>query len=133
MQLFFQFAECKGLKFLKGQKTTFPPNTESATSLRVLNLDLKRLKIACPSPFHDIFAMRAQPRNFIYLFDCFYVRPSDFCSLFKVRRHVIGCINRDIVISLCSELLMMLSYYIHLRFGINLLSHRGIEHGSSRT
>jgi hypothetical protein len=36
--------------------------------------------------------------------------PSDFCSLFKVR-HVIGCTNHDIVVGLCSELFMRLSYY----------------------
>ena len=47
-----------------------------------------------------------------YCFAYFYVRPSDFCSLFKVR-HVIGCINNDIVVGLWSELLMRLSYYIH--------------------
>ena len=28
-----------------------------------------------------------------------------------------GCMNHDIVIGLCSELLMMLSYHIHLGFG----------------
>ena len=43
-----------------------------------------------------------------------------FCSLFKVRRHVIGCINYDIVAGLCSELLMSLSYYIHLGCGLFL-------------
>ena len=42
-----------------------------------------------------------------------FLRPTIrlFCNLFKVRRHVIGCINHDIVIGLCSELLMRLSYY----------------------
>ena len=34
-----------------------------------------------------------------------------FCSLFNVRRHAIGCINHDIVIGLCFELFMRLSYY----------------------
>ena len=43
---------------------------------------------------------------FVWLF---YVRPSDFCSMFLVRWNVIECINRNIVIGLCFELLMRLS------------------------
>ena len=35
-----------------------------------------------------------------------------FCGLFRVRRHVIGCVNHSIV-GLCSELLMRLSNSIH--------------------
>ena len=46
----------------------------------------------------------------------FCVQPSGFNSLFKVRRHVVMCINRDIVVGLCSELLKRLSYYIHLAY-----------------
>ena len=38
-------------------------------------------------------------------FIIFFVFTSIFCSLFKVRQHVIGCINHDIVLDLCSELL----------------------------
>ena len=45
---------------------------------------------------------------------CFTPDHQTFCSLFKVRQHVIGCINYDIVVGLCSELLMRISYYIHL-------------------
>ena len=38
---------------------------------------------------------------------------------FAVRRHVIGCINHDMEVG--TELLMRLSYYIHLGFGKKLL------------
>ena len=62
---------------------------------------------------------------FVELF--FYFRPSDFCNLFKVRQHVIGCIDHDIVVGLCSELVMRLSYSIHLGYGKKLLSLMGIE------
>ena len=31
-----------------------------------------------------------------------------FCIIFKVRRHFIGCIKHDMVIDLCSELLILL-------------------------
>ena len=34
-------------------------------------------------------------------------------------QHVIACINHDIVVSLCSELLMRLTYYMHLAYGDN--------------
>ena len=44
-----------------------------------------------------------------------------------------GCFNRGIVVSLCSELLMRLSYYIYLGFGKKLVSHEGIEPGSVQT
>ena len=40
-----------------------------------------------------------------------------FCSLSKVRRHVIGCVNHDIVFGLCSETLLRLSCYINLVYG----------------
>ena len=33
-----------------------------------------------------------------------------FCSLFKIRRHVIGCINHYMVVGICSKILMRLSY-----------------------
>ena len=39
-----------------------------------------------------------------------------YSGIFKAR-HVIGWINHDIVESLCSELFMSLSYYIHLGHG----------------
>ena len=35
----------------------------------------------------------------------------------KVRWHVMGCINHDIVIYICSQLLMRLSYYFHPGYG----------------
>ena len=57
----------------------------------------------------------------------FHVRPSNFLgSLFKVR-HFMGCINHDIVVGLCSELLMRLSYYINLGYGKKFISYVGIE------
>ena len=42
-----------------------------------------------------------------------------------------GCVNHDIVIGLCSKLLMWLSYH-NLRFGKKLLAHIGIEPWSFR-
>ena len=44
---------------------------------------------------------------FASLSDCF-LRPTIrlFCNLFKVRRRFIGCINHDIIIRLCFELIM---------------------------
>ena len=60
------------------------------------------------------------PKRVCWIFFCWIAFTSDhqtFYSLFKVRRHVIGCINNDIVISLCSELRLRLSYYIHPRYG----------------
>ena len=57
--------------------------------------------------------------NIVCLF-CLIVFTSDyqtFCNLFKVRGHFIGCINHDIVIGLCSELLVGLIYYIHPGYG----------------
>ena len=49
-----------------------------------------------------------------------FLRPTIrlFCSqYFKVSRHVIEFINHHIVVDLCSELIMRLFYYIHLRYG----------------
>ena len=40
-----------------------------------------------------------------------------------------GCINHDIIVGLWFELLMRLSYYIHLWFGKKLSSYVGIEPG----
>ena len=37
-------------------------------------------------------------------------------SLFKDRRLVIRCLNHDIAVGLCSELIMRLSYHIHLGY-----------------
>ena len=51
------------------------------------------------------------------------------CNLFKCH----GCINNATVVGLCSELLMRLSYYIHLRFGKKLSAHIGIEPRSVRS
>ena len=52
---------------------------------------------------------------FVCLFDCF------FC----LRWHVIGCINHDIVISLCYELRKRFSYYIHPKYRKEYLSSGG--------
>ena len=54
-----------------------------------------------------------------------------FCSLFKVRRHVIGCINHDIVVGLCSDLLIRSSYYIHLRYVKSFCLTQGSNRGPS--
>ena len=54
-----------------------------------------------------------------------------FCSLFKVRQHIIGCINHDIVIGLCAELFMRLSHYIYLGYDKKLSSHMGSNRGLS--
>ena len=51
-----------------------------------------------------------------------------FYSLFKVRQYAMGCINHDIVIGLCSELLMRLSYYNHPGYGKKI----GLTWGSNR-
>ena len=63
-----------------------------------------------------------------YSIPFFIVFTSDhhtFFSLLKVRRHVIGCINHNIVVAHCSELLMRLSICIHLRIWKKLkVSHR---------
>ena len=68
------------------------------------------------------------------LFLCFLLfvsRPTiSLHSLLKVRLYVIGCINHDIVVSLCSELLKKLFYYIHHRIWYSFLSHTGFEPGS---
>ena len=49
----------------------------------------------------------------LFFFVRLFLRPTirHFYSLFKVRQVVIGCINHDIVVGLCSELFMRLSYY----------------------
>ena len=64
------------------------------------------------------------------LFDCNYVRPLNFFSLFKVRRHVIGCINHDKIIGRCSEQLMRLYYYIHPGYGNKVV---GLTWGSNKS
>ena len=64
-------------------------------------------------------------------FKClFYVRPSDFLQSIRVR-HVLDALIMTVV-GLCSELLMRLSYYIHLGFVKKLSSHVGIKPGSLR-
>ena len=55
---------------------------------------------------------------------CLIVFTSDhqtFSSSFKGRWHVIGSINHNIVMGLCSELLMRLSYYIDPGYGKTFL------------
>ena len=72
-------------------------------------------------------------RRFFWLFDCFYVRPSDFsCSLFKVRWDVIGCINHGIVIT--SVLSYLWDYPTTSLLGMvkSFWSHMGIEPRSFR-
>ena len=69
------------------------------------------------------------------LFVCLIVFTSDyhtFCSRFKVKRHVIGCTNHDIVVGLCSDIFMRLSYYIHLGYGKKFSARMGIEPIASR-
>ena len=52
-------------------------------------------------------------------------------SLFKVRRDVIGCIDHVIVVGLWYEILLRLSYYIHLGYSKKLSTHLG-KWGSNR-
>ena len=59
------------------------------------------------------------------MLSCFYIRPSAFFSLFKVRWHVIVCINHEIVISLCFKILKSLSYYNHPGYGKKFLVSYG--------
>ena len=71
--------------------------------------------------------------NYITCFYCYNVCfTSDyqtFCSLFKTCH---GCLNHDIVVGLCYDLVMRLSYYIHLGFGKKLSCDVGIEPGHVR-
>ena len=55
--------------------------------------------------------------HYHFLFEClFHVRPSDFMQSIQDQTcH--RCINHDILVSLCSKMLMKLSYFIHLGFG----------------
>ena len=76
---------------------------------------------------------RQPPKSFksFQKLDFFISDHHTFFSLFKVRLHVIVCINHDIVVGPCSELLMRLFYYIHLICGkINCLTWRS-NHGPS--
>ena len=66
----------------------------------------------------------------LFLFDFFYVWPSYFWRLFKVI-HVIGWTNHDI--SLCSDLVMSLSDYIHRAYGKKFSTLVGIEPRTSRS
>ena len=67
----------------------------------------------------------------IFLFEClFQVRTSDFLQSFQGQTcH--GCITNDIVVSLCSELIKRLFYYIHRAHGKKLLTLAPIEPGTS--
>ena len=60
-----------------------------------------------------------QPSEFT-CYIVFYVQPSDFFGLFKVGRHVNVCINYNIIVGLCSELFVRLSYYITVGYGKKL-------------
>ena len=68
-------------------------------------------------------------RNTSFLFFLFFTSDHQtFCShLFKVRRHVIGCINHAIVVGLSSELLMKLSYYSRLDYSKKFSYHKWIK------
>ena len=82
-------------------------------SLRNINSDFLCLGI------WDSF--KAYGNIFVWLY--FIVRPSDFCILFKVRRHATGCISHDIVKGLCSKQQMKLFYNIYPKYGkTNLIS-----------
>ena len=61
----------------------------------------------------------------------FQVRPTDFVQPIQGQTSH-ECINHNIVVGLCSELFMRLSYYIHLRFSGKLLAQMGIEPRSFR-
>ena len=72
-----------------------------------------------------VVALAVRNRVFVLIF--FTSDKTYFCSLFKVRRHVLECMNNEIVVGLCSEPLMRLSYYIHLGYCKKLSYHMGIE------
>ena len=64
---------------------------------------------------------------FYCLFEClFHVRPSDACAAYS-KSDMSWVHFHDIVVSLWSELLMRLSYYIHLVFGKKILAHMEIS------
>ena len=59
-----------------------------------------------------------------------FLRPTIriFCRIFKVRRHVIGCINHDIVTGLCSKILEVFLLQDRVkRFRLTWRSKRGIS------
>ena len=65
---------------------------------------------------------------FLLFFVCLLVTSDHqtFCSLLKVRRRIIGCINNKILIGLCSELLMRLFYCTHPGYGKKFLFAYGL-------
>ena len=83
------------------------------------------LSNACKFIWSFDHAYLIQP-SFVCLFDCFFTSDHHtFCGLLKVRWDVIGCINHDIVMVLCSELLMRWSFYIHPEYGKKFLVSYG--------
>ena len=52
-------------------------------------------------------------------------------SLLRLLSH--GCINHDIVVGLCSKLLMRLSYCIHRIYKLEFLTLAGFDPGPSQT
>ena len=72
---------------------------------------------------------------FIQLFFCLILFTPDhhtFCSLLRSDgMPFIGWINHDIVVGLCPELLMRLSYNFHLGYGKKLTSHGETNRGPS--
>ena len=89
--------------------------------------------VSAPRPLPQCLKIQFSYPNtdvFTFIFCLILFLPSDhqtFCSLFKIRRHDIVCINHEIVIGLCSELLMRLFYYIHPGYGKKFfVSQRGL-------
>ena len=75
---------------------------------------------ALPSIFIEILLIICSTNGWKLLFVsiAFMSNHQTFCSLFKIRRHIIGCIKNDIVVvGLCSELVVRLSYYMYLVYG----------------
>ena len=91
--------------------------------IRTRDLLIVRILLEPPDQDHNTW------QKCIYIDWCLFVYLIVFkfdhrtsCSLFNVRRHVIGFINHDIaVVGLWFMLLMRLSYYIHLGYGKKLL------------
>ena len=66
--------------------------------------------------FHALFLTAINCGILVFSLNaCFHVQPSDFMKSIQGQTcH--GCINHDVVVGLCSELLMWLYFYIHLGF-----------------
>ena len=83
-------------------KTWFETTPNYHNSMRVASTLLPTLKALTLKQCFNF------TNSFLWAEKCFYVWLSDFCSLFKVT-NILGSINRDLEIGLCSKLFMQLS------------------------